>query len=84
MTFGRWRQQFQIMVAVRELASGVSVESVSESLGYGSKSAFTLIFKADVMTSSGVARQAALRNAMRQAEQETDSLWFVHLFRARH
>ena len=45
MTFGRWRQQFQVTFAVRELASGVSVEAVSEALGYQSPSAFSVMFK---------------------------------------
>jgi AraC-like DNA-binding protein len=45
MTFGKWRQQFQIMVAVRELAAGVSVEAVSAALGYESSSAFSVMFK---------------------------------------
>lgn len=45
LTFGKWRQQFQIMVAVRELAAGVSVEAVSAALGYESTSAFSLMFK---------------------------------------
>jgi AraC-like DNA-binding protein len=45
MTFGKWRQQFKIMLAVQEHASGVSVESVSEALGNESASAFSLMFK---------------------------------------
>lgn len=45
MTFGEWRQQFKIMVAVQDLAAGASVESVAEKLGYESTGAFTLMFK---------------------------------------
>ncbi|SDV47187.1 AraC family transcriptional regulator [Chitinasiproducens palmae] len=45
LTFGRWRQQLHLLVAIRELASGVSVQRVSESLGYESVTAFITMFK---------------------------------------
>lgn len=45
MTFGRWRQQAQVMVALRLLAAGASVQRVSEDLGYESVSAFITMFK---------------------------------------
>lgn len=45
MTFGRWRQQFHIMVALQQLSSGASVQRVSQELGYDSVSAFITMFK---------------------------------------
>jgi AraC-like DNA-binding protein len=45
MTFGRWRQQLHIIVALQRLSSGASVQSVSEDLGYESVSAFIKMFK---------------------------------------
>ena len=45
LTFGRWRQQFHLIVAIRELASGVSVQQVSADLGYESVTAFITMFK---------------------------------------
>ncbi|CDG82531.1 helix-turn-helix domain-containing protein [Janthinobacterium agaricidamnosum] len=45
MTFGRWRQQLQIIVALRWLYSGLRVQRVAEDLGYESVSAFITMFK---------------------------------------
>lgn len=45
LTFGRWRQQLQLLVAVRELAGGASVQRVSDDLGYESVTAFITMFK---------------------------------------
>ena len=45
LPFGRWRQQFQLLVALREWASGASVQNVSEYLGYESVTAFITMFK---------------------------------------
>ncbi|MDH7794605.1 MULTISPECIES: helix-turn-helix transcriptional regulator [unclassified Beijerinckia] len=45
LTFGRWRQQFHLMLALREIAAGASVQSVSEMLGYESVTAFITMFK---------------------------------------
>jgi len=45
MSFGRWRQQFQIRLALECLASGDSVQSVAFDLGYESVSAFITMFK---------------------------------------
>ena len=43
LTFGRWRQQ--LIIALRELASGVSVQNVAANLGYESVNAFITMFK---------------------------------------
>jgi len=45
LTFGRWRQQLHLIVALRELASGESVQNVATELGYESVNAFITMFK---------------------------------------
>jgi AraC-like DNA-binding protein len=45
LSFGRWRQQLHLIVAMRELASGASVQQVSADLGYESVTAFITMFK---------------------------------------
>jgi len=45
LTFGRWRQQLHLIVAIRELASGASVQQVSADLGYESVTAFITMFR---------------------------------------
>ncbi len=45
LSFGRWRQQLHLLVAIRELAGGAPVQRVSESLGYESVTAFITMFK---------------------------------------
>ena len=45
LTFGRWRQQLHLMIALRELADGAQVQRVSDLLGYESVTAFITMFK---------------------------------------
>ncbi len=45
LTFGRWRQQLHLVVALRELASGKTVQTVAAELGYESVNAFITMFK---------------------------------------
>jgi len=45
MSFGRWRQQLHIIIALQRLTSGLSVQNVSDDLGYESVSAFITMFK---------------------------------------
>jgi AraC-like DNA-binding protein len=45
MTFGRWRRQLHIIVALQKLSSGLPVQRVSEDLGYESVNAFITMFK---------------------------------------
>ncbi|MBK0034679.1 helix-turn-helix transcriptional regulator [Erwinia sp. S43] len=45
LTFGRWRQQLHLIIALRELASGVSVQNVAANLGYESVNAFITMFR---------------------------------------
>jgi AraC-like DNA-binding protein/quercetin dioxygenase-like cupin family protein len=45
LSFGRWRQQIHILIALRELSSGAMVHQVSATLGYDSTTAFITMFK---------------------------------------
>nr|WP_312989506.1 helix-turn-helix transcriptional regulator [Comamonas koreensis] len=45
LSFGRWRRQLQMMLALRQLAEGATVQQVAFSLGYESPSAFNTTFK---------------------------------------
>ncbi len=44
LTFGKWRQQLHLIIALQELASGVSVQNVAAKLGYESVNAFITMF----------------------------------------
>lgn len=45
LTFGRWRQQLHLIVALRLLAGGESVQRIAGALGYDSVTAFITMFK---------------------------------------
>lgn len=45
LTFGRWRQQLHLLVALRDLAGGATVQNVAAELGYESVNAFITMFK---------------------------------------
>lgn len=45
LTFGRWRQQLHLMIALSQLAEGHSVQNVAGNLGYDSVNAFITMFK---------------------------------------
>jgi AraC-like DNA-binding protein len=45
LSFGRWRQQLHLMIALSHLADGVSVQRVAGILGYDSVNAFITMFK---------------------------------------
>lgn len=45
LSFGRWRQQLHLIIALRQLASGEAVQNVAGSLGYESVTSFILMFK---------------------------------------
>lgn len=45
LTFGRWRQQLHLIIALRELAGGTAVQNVAAELGYESVNAFITMFK---------------------------------------
>lgn len=45
LTFGAWRSQLHIVIALQKLLSGESVQIISEELGYESTSAFIAFFR---------------------------------------
>lgn len=45
LSFGRWRQQLHLVIALRELASGEAVQNVAGTLGYESVNAFITMFR---------------------------------------
>lgn len=53
MSFGRWRQQLHLMLAVRWLGSGASVQRVANDLGYESAGSFVTMFRKALGTSPG-------------------------------
>ncbi len=51
LSFGRWRQQLHITLAIQRLARGSSVRQVASELGYGSASSFVTMFRKALGTS---------------------------------
>lgn len=45
LTFGQWRRQLHLVIALRELAGGATVQRVAGDLGYESVTAFIVMFK---------------------------------------
>jgi AraC-like DNA-binding protein len=63
LSFGRWRQQLHIILAIQKLSRGASVQSVATDLGYESASSFVTMFRKSLGTSP--ARYMASRLAPR-------------------
>ena len=53
MSFGRWRQQFNIVLALQWMAKGASVQQVACDLGYESVGSFVTMFRKALGTSPG-------------------------------
>lgn len=53
MSFGRWRQRLGVMLAVKWLASGLSIQQVAGDLGYESVPSFVTMFRKALGTSPG-------------------------------
>lgn len=53
MSFGRWRQQLCVMLAVKWLAGGASIQQVAADLGYESMPSFVTMFRKALGTSPG-------------------------------
>jgi len=51
MSFGRWRQQLSVMLAVRWLGGGASIQEVAANLGYESVPSFITMFRKSLGTS---------------------------------
>jgi AraC-like DNA-binding protein len=45
MTFGQWRQQARLLIALEQLASGAKVVDVALNMGYANQGAFATMFK---------------------------------------
>uniref|UniRef100_Q07HG2 Transcriptional regulator, AraC family n=1 Tax=Rhodopseudomonas palustris (strain BisA53) TaxID=316055 RepID=Q07HG2_RHOP5 len=65
MSFGRWRQQLGVVLAVQWLAGGASIQQVAADLGYESVPSFVTMFRKTLGTSPG--RYMAERHAGRNA-----------------
>lgn len=65
MSFGRWRQQLGIILAVEWLAKGASIQQVAADLGYESVPSFVTMFRKALGTSPG--RYMAERHEGRRA-----------------
>jgi AraC-like DNA-binding protein len=63
MSFGRWRQQLGVVLAVKWLAGGASIQQVAADLGYESVPSFVTMFRKALGTSPG--RYMAERHADR-------------------
>lgn len=53
LNFRHWRQQLQLIMALRLLVAGQNVQQVAESLGYDSTTAFITMFKKALGTTPG-------------------------------
>jgi AraC-like DNA-binding protein len=53
MSFGRWRQQLGVVLAVKWLAGGASIQKVAADLGYESVPSFVTMFRKALGTSPG-------------------------------
>ncbi|WP_422008998.1 AraC family transcriptional regulator [Reyranella sp.] len=53
MSFGRWRQQLGVMLAVKWLAGGASIQQAAADLGYESVPSFVTMFRKALGTSPG-------------------------------
>lgn len=53
MSFGRWRQRLAIMLAVKWLADGASIQHVAANLGYESVPSFVTMFRKTLGTAPG-------------------------------
>jgi AraC-like DNA-binding protein len=63
MSFGRWRQQLGVILAVQWLAGGASIQQVAADLGYESVPSFVIMFRKTLGTSPG--RYMAERHSSR-------------------
>lgn len=62
MSFGRWRQQLAIMIALRRIAEGASIQRTAADLGYESAGSFVTMFR----KAMGVSPVRYMRNVNHQ------------------
>jgi AraC-like DNA-binding protein len=72
MSFGRWRQQLAVMLAVKWLAGGSSIQQVATDLGYESVPSFVTMFRKVLGTSPG--RYMAERHSGRRRPANDGSM----------
>ena len=53
MSFGRWRQQLAVILAVKWMAGGASIQQVAADLGYENAASFVTMFRKALGTSPG-------------------------------
>ncbi|SEU18032.1 AraC family transcriptional regulator [Stigmatella erecta] len=63
MSFGRWRQQLAILLALQWMAKGASVQQVALDLGYESAGSFVTMFRKALGTTPGRYMSALRRTA---------------------
>lgn len=51
LSFGRWRQQLHVTLAIQRMARGATVQQVATELGYASASSFVTMFRKSLGTS---------------------------------
>ncbi len=66
MSFGRWRQQLSVVLAVQWLAAGASIQKVAADLGYESAPSFVTMFRKAL--GAAPARYMAERHGSRSGE----------------
>jgi AraC-like DNA-binding protein len=62
MSFGRWRQQLNLILALQWLAKGTTIQAVAADLGYESAGSFVTMFRKALGASPG--RYMAARRSM--------------------
>ena len=65
LSFGRWRRQLHLVIAVRELAGGATVQQVAGDLGYESTTAFIVMFRKALGTTPSRYLEERLLSAQR-------------------
>lgn len=83
MTFGQWRQQLQIIIALQQLSAGVSVQRTAELLGYESVSSFIGMFRKALGSPPGPLRARQHAAASRLNEGRRKGLAVRQLFSPR-
>lgn len=73
MSFGRWRQQLGVVLAVKWLAGGTSIKQVAADLGYESVPSFVTMFRKALGTSP--ARYMAERHSGRASDVAVHRGW---------
>ena len=74
MSFGRWRQQLHIILALQWLSQGASVQSVATDLGYESASSFVIMFRKALGTSPARYMTNRLAASPRPSNQPVNDL----------